>query len=485
MKARTVLVLALVVAALGAFLWFVERDLPSSEERTELSRRLLPVESAAISAVTLEWDGRQVRLERAAGGRAEDAESASATGEETWRLAAPEALAGAAADRIEVGRLLSVLAGLETQRELDEVEEAAVGLDAPRGRVIVESAGATYTVEVGADVPAAETVVVARSQNGERRVFVTGRSFVADLERAPGDWRSKEIVSASRDAVERLELISAEGPGVVLERREGRFYLSAPSTDVSDAADAAHAADPAAGDVTEVTDLAAGEEVEALLSDLVSLRVQRFVDDVAAAGGEAALGLAPPRATVAAALEDGGAVRIELGGPVPGGGGAIYGRADGQVFEAVTQLAERAARPADEWRSRAWTELRSFEIQRVEIRAAGGEPLRLERDGGDWQRDGGAVSYTEVSDLLFAITDARAAEIPGGDGGGAAVGEPILTVILAAEGGGEEVLTLYPAADGGHPARSSARASGVVLPAEAVEEIEEAVAALRGVPPPE
>ena len=44
MKPRTVVLLALVVAALGAFIWFVERDLPSSEERAERSRKVLPVE---------------------------------------------------------------------------------------------------------------------------------------------------------------------------------------------------------------------------------------------------------------------------------------------------------------------------------------------------------------------------------------------------------------------------------------------------------
>jgi hypothetical protein len=58
---------------------------------------------------------------------------------------------------------------------------------------------------------------------------------------------------------------------------------------------------------------------------------------------------------------------------------------------------------------------------------------------------------------------------------------PLLTVRLASEEGEEETLTLYPAlGDGGdHPARSSARASGLLLPASAVTGLTEALEAVR------
>ncbi|KAB2960110.1 MAG: class I SAM-dependent methyltransferase, partial [Thermoanaerobaculia bacterium] len=65
MKPRTLAVLAAVVASLGAWVWFWEREQPSSEERRRLERRVFRLEADQITALTVEWKGRTVRLERA------------------------------------------------------------------------------------------------------------------------------------------------------------------------------------------------------------------------------------------------------------------------------------------------------------------------------------------------------------------------------------------------------------------------------------
>jgi hypothetical protein len=55
MKPRTLLVLAVLAAGLGAFIWFVDRDLPSSEERAELGKKLFPeLEADEVTAVEIE-----------------------------------------------------------------------------------------------------------------------------------------------------------------------------------------------------------------------------------------------------------------------------------------------------------------------------------------------------------------------------------------------------------------------------------------------
>ena len=65
MKPRTLLVLTLLVAGLGAFVFFYERDLPSTEERVELAKKVLRIDDGdAVASVLIEWDGSEVRLER-------------------------------------------------------------------------------------------------------------------------------------------------------------------------------------------------------------------------------------------------------------------------------------------------------------------------------------------------------------------------------------------------------------------------------------
>jgi hypothetical protein len=489
-KPRVVLILAALVAALAAFIWFVERDLPSSEERLERGRKVLPVETDEVTAVVLEWGGETVRLERLPGPDSEG--TGAGDGDEgggelgasfDWRLTAP--LAGRA-DRALVESLLAALTGLEKGRTLEDAERSEVGLEPPRGRVTLVSADGERTLEVGAEVPASGNVLVALV--GEPEVWVTPRSFTAQLEREPGEWRSREILAVTQDRISRLRLwrAGAEAPVVLVRREGGRFHLEEP-----------------------FADLAAPERVEQALSDLVTLRAQRFLDGGQGGTPEPAeLGLEPPRALVEIEVEGGEAIRVELGAPVDPGagagpdpgaeapGGAIYARVGGQLFEAVTDLDEAAARPAEEWRSPAWTDLRSYEVDRVEVAVPGDPELVLVREGVDWRRGEETVSYTAASDLLFALTGAEGELAPATEGASspAAEGassraaevpqdEPVLTVRLVTGEGGEETLTLYPERDGSFPARSTVRSATVLLPAEAVAEVREALEAARTAEP--
>lgn len=499
MKPRTVVVLALVVAVLGAFIWFVERDLPSSEERAERSRKVLPVEPEEVEAVVVEWGSERVRLERVVAGG--DQDGGGGDGEEDgtgggldpdeWRITEP---LQARADRSAVDGLLTAVTGLDKERTIEDADPAEVGLAEPRGRVTLVTGDGERTLRVGLDVPASENVLVSLAEEPE--VHVTARSFIARLERRPGEWRSKDVFAVARDDVTRVRLRAAADGGertVVLARGEGgQFHLEEP-----------------------VSDVAAADAVDRLLSDLVTLRAQRFLDGTgdrpADAGAEAQpesapdpadFGLEPPRAVVEAELRDEGEpLRVELGAAVEGGGQAVYARAGDQLFETVTDLDEAAARPAREWRSRSWTELRSFDVDRIEASGPEGEPtLVLTRDGTDWKRGGETIPYTAGSDLVFAVTDADG-ELA--DGVRKDLGEPLVLFELVSREGREVTLTLFPGreapagtapeGDGGggegeaggrvHPARSSAREALLVLPADTVDEILQSLEEVRTAEP--
>jgi hypothetical protein len=487
-RGRSLLVLLAVVLALAAFIWFYERELPGSEERKAQARRLIPgLEVAEVTAFEVESGGERVRIERVGPRAAEEAddEEAEASADDEaaaladggeWRIAAPERFAGARADRVAVEGLLSSLAAVERGRQLDDFDRQALGLAEPRARLAIErGAGEPIALAIGADLPASSEMVVLREDAGE--AHLVDRTILQDVTRAAGAWRSREMFPASREQVSRLTLDGGQGgaggdgggdgTAVVLERAERGFRLVRP-----------------------VADLADPDAVNQLLGALVRLSAERFVDldqaDQADQDDPGELGLAPPRGRIVAELAGGlPPVEIEVGAPRPEGDGHTF-RVGRQVFVAESALADALGRPPGEWQSPALTDLELYRVDAVTVDGADGR-LELARRGTDWRRGGETISYTPVSDLLFALIEARAEEIV--PRGAAEPGEPQLTVELAAGAAGEEaaaerqVLAFHPAAVGLVPVTVSGRRFLLLVPETAVEAIRAALAQVRAAPP--
>ena len=455
MKPRTLALLALLVGGFAAFIWFYERELPGTEERKQRAGRALTFEAGDLVALDIEWQGRKLRLERAEpeAAPAGDDAGAGAPPAAEWRIAEPFA---GRADRAAVERLAGDLARLEVTRTLDGAQRRDVGLEPPRGRVTWKTKSAQGTLEIGGQVPASQNVVVAASTR-EGLAVVPGW-FVADLDKPPGDWRAREALDVPREAIERLRLLPAAGPAVELVRGAGGFALAAPFADAADR-----------------------DRVDPLVSDLVALRAEKFLD--APLAPEAEAGLARP----AGRIEIGVAgrpqpVAVELGAEVAPGGNR-YVRLGAQVFEAKTALAEALARTPEEWRARSWASFESFRIEKLKVADAQGG-FELVRDGVDWKRDGARIGYPEVGDLLYALTSAKADRVVPPPGAAAyPAAAPTLTVTLVDGDGREEVLTLHAGGPDGVPARVSGRDVVLLLPGRAADEVIGKIAAIRAAQP--
>lgn len=520
MRPRNLLILLVLVLALGAFLWFVERDLPGSEEREKLADKVLPqLADAELTTLTLEHGETRVRLVREAaaetGDEADEADDEATAADDSaaaeWRIAEPPSLAGRRADRGSVDALISALSGLTKERDVEDVDPAAVGLDAPRARVVVEPAeGGAVTLDVGGDVPASRGMVVGVTtaaagggeEAGEMRAYIVDRSILDDLTRAPGDWRAKDLFPAARGDVRRLSVQGEAGTVVLARGDDGAFRVVQPLEDRADR-----------------------DAVDALLGTLVGLRAESFVDD-ADETHAAGLGLEPPRGVVVAGLDDGSEVRVEVGGEVggeasseagrTGGGGATYLRVGDQVVTSSADLGEALQRAPGEWPSHRLTDLRLFEIDRLTVRDAGedgesedgesgGGEMTLRRDGADWTRDGEKISYTPVSDLLYLLTDSRAERVlPLAE---LRLRAPDLTLVLATDAdqavgddgtggddsgdhdtGGEQPtgyeIRFHPARDGEPvPVTVSGRDAVLLVPAPTVAQIRDQLATLRAAEP--
>lgn len=447
-KPRTLLVLLVLVAGLGAFVWLKERKMPSSTERVELGKRLFGSEEKDVTALVLEVGSTTVRLEREAaadkaGSDEKDEVEPAFPSPGRWSLTTPLA---APADGAEVSRVLGSVLGLEKQRTLEDFDPAELGLASPRARVTVETTKQKKTMVVGAQVPQSDSMVV--TLEGSDEAFVVPSFVFADLGKAPGDWRDKALVRGQRDEVESVRLIPEVGPQLLLAKRNGEFWLESP-----------------------ITDRAARDVVDRLLTDLTALKATSFVDEPKPAEE---LGLAPPAGTFQ--VQFAGAAQ-----PVVIAVGALrHVRVDERLALTDTDLLPYLGKPLSEWRSLAWSGLDSWQVESVTVEDQAGK-LELRREGGNWLRDGVEVPYTPVGDFLAAISEAKAESV--GEVNPLFSGKAPLTLTLKGKEEKSETLGLFEAIDGTTPAVVSSRPVTLQLPASAVEEIRTKLADLRAAQP--
>lgn len=453
MKPRTLLVLLVLVLGLGAFIWFYERELPSSEERVKIGKKVFnELQEDEVTAVAIDSAKGAVRLERAGPAKPVKVKKGGVSPEPAveWRIARPFA---SRADSFAVDRLLQAVAGLEKTRTLDAVDPKAVGLDRPRATVRLTTGAGERVLRLGAEVPPGGTLIA--GVEGRKAAYVVSDSILAEVEKPPGEWRDRLVFRGEREAIQRIALTGAAGGPVVLVRRPDGFWLEHPFADRADRG-----------------------LVDGLLSDLTGLTAERFLD-----GSQLP---SKPVESVEVAFSGGAApVRIELGGPVTGGaapegqpsGELSYARAGGTVFEVRTRLAEAARRPPAGWRSLQLSALQIHQIDSVTVRDGGGA-MELTRAGTDWKRDATVISYLPVSDLLFAVVGARADRLLG-TAGLSVPAAPALTFELRTRDAGRETVTLYPPGPGGAPARASGRETVLMLPADTFQKIQARVKEVR------
>jgi hypothetical protein len=458
MKPRTLLILLVLVLGLGAFIWLYERKLPSSEERETLGKKVFALEKGDVTAVAIEASKGAVRLERshapkpAKGTKEGEAEPAA-----DWRLIRPLA---ARADTFAVDRLLDAVTALQKTRTLDDVDPKAVGLDRPRATVRLTTKDGEKVLRIGAEVPPGGSTIA--GVEGRKGAYVVSDAILSEVDKAPGEWRDHQVFRGNREAVQRITLSGGpEGP-VVLARRRGGFWMERP-----------------------VADRADRDLVDGLLSDLTGLTADRFLDGPQ---NLTAFGLNPPKSAVDVVFADGTPpARVELGTAVTGpaapegqpSGELAYGRVGQTVFEVRTRLGESVRRAPVDWRA---LQLSVFEVHDVDsaIVRDGGTAMPLTRSGTDWKRGDTLISYLPVSDLLFAVTGARAQKVLDGAEAQAALrAKPLLTFELHGKDLGEERLTLYPVIPGGVPARVSGRDVVLLLPADTLQQIQAKVKEVR------
>ncbi len=454
MQQRTLLILGSLVLVLAVFILIFERDLPSTDERSELEARVLPLEGDTIDQLTLEWGQQRTLLVRQ-WPTTDTADPATASpAKSQWLLTEPTT-ARASASQVET--LLTKLLELRHQRLLENLDRGAAGLEVPRGRLRVSSGDQETVLEFGPAVPAAQALLVAIT--GRPEIYQISDSLIVDLERPSGDWRDPQILGLERSEIDYLTLEHA-GERVSLRRQGERFWLDSPLQDRADR-----------------------DAVAGLLAAVVGLRAESFLDRLPAT---LELGFDSSADLLEVATTDGQIWRVTLGSLAPSG--HRYGRllaespsSGGLTFETAAQLDNSFARSAADWRSPVWSALESYQITAFKLHDGAGV-MSFELRDGDWHRGEEALDYALVSDLLFLVTAARAERLldqAQATAAGLGQGTAALEIELVSRDLDQQTLRLWQPIGEAAAAADGERSTWLMIETATAQQILDAASALR------
>jgi hypothetical protein len=206
MRFRTTLILLLVLAGLGAYLYWVER--PREQKEAE-AKKLFSLKADDIVEVHLRFQDREILLRKSG---------------ETWRLVQP---IDAPADEITVKNLLNTIAECEVKRELEDAADLKqFGLDPPFVTLEVKLKDRTLpAVAVGKNTPVGFSAYLQRLD--DKKVRLTTSAFRAGLDKQVKDVRDKAILNFTDDDVQRFSVVRADGT-ITLARKDGQWTIEQP-----------------------------------------------------------------------------------------------------------------------------------------------------------------------------------------------------------------------------------------------------------------
>jgi hypothetical protein len=193
MKFARLLIAALVLAALGGFVWWSNKSEAAKAAKPDpkAAPKILELKEADIKQIEIRHrDGETTVVKKDDGGK--------------WSITSPAPLA---ADQSAVGAITSAVTGLSADRVVDENASnlPSYGLDPARVTVIFTMAdGKTRTVRIGEDTPTEGNTYA--MVDGDKRLFTIATFGKTSLDKQSKDLREKHLLPFDQDKVSRVEL---------------------------------------------------------------------------------------------------------------------------------------------------------------------------------------------------------------------------------------------------------------------------------------
>ena len=215
MKPRSLVVAAVLLAALSGAVWYAKKHpaSTSSAPGSSTTVKVVDIPAAQLQQVTVKKkDGSQISLKRENG---------------KWQIIQPQAYQ---ADQDAVSSLISALAPLNADSVVEEkaTDTAKYGLTAPSMTVALGlSNGKTETIEFGDEAPAGSLVY---AQHGsEPKIFALASSTKTSFDKSVNDLRDKRLLTFNTDKLTSVELDSKKGPVSFAKNNQGDWQIVKPA----------------------------------------------------------------------------------------------------------------------------------------------------------------------------------------------------------------------------------------------------------------
>jgi hypothetical protein len=398
-----ILVLAVAVAALGAYLYFYE--VPQAE-REGKKEKLVAVDEDAVTGITLVYPDREIELRK---------------DDKGWRVTRP---VDAPADETVVKSLVNTVTDAEVQKTLDELPKdlASFGLETPTVtvRLAVKDGAQPPAVAVGKNTTIGAKTYVRKGD--EPKLYLTTTSIGFGLNKQVKDLRDKQLLTFKDEDVSRVEIKPADGAAVALVRKEKDAWTVEPGD---------HPADPT--------------EVRSYLSSLRATRAVDFPDDTPA--DLAKYGLAEPRLAVTVATGKDGAPTQALligGETMEGTQKQVYAkRADLPTVYSLGEWSfKNLGKTAGQFRDKTVLGFDPARVGKAVIERKDGAGVTMVRGDGGWQvvaADGKKPKESAIAGFLDDVRELRGADIaaePASDLSGFGLDAPDVRVVLTDKEGG-------------------------------------------------
>ncbi len=194
MRLRTTLILFLICAGLGGYLYFFDQKLPTTDELQEKSKLVFQVKSSDVEKLQFQTAGSQILCERKEN-----------TGQ--WWVTQP---LNAKADPSTIDTLLSRLESLEKWSDLGKAQSSDYGLQSPQNEILFWVRGKQEKLSFGNKAAIGNQRYAAA---GDGTVFLIDEGSVGIFNKELFDFRDKTLLEGSVPQV--TEITVRKNGGVV------------------------------------------------------------------------------------------------------------------------------------------------------------------------------------------------------------------------------------------------------------------------------
>jgi len=405
---RSTIALVVVLAGLGAYVYFVTWKLPEGGADASATKKKKVF--AGLDAAKIE----EVKVSTAAG------ESTTAKKEAGgWQLTAPLA---AKADESELSSITSALTSADMVRVVDEnpTDLNAYGLLTPRIEVDFKAAGDKdyKKLLVGEKTPTGADMYARR--NDEKKVFLIPAMHETSLNRTTFDLRDKVLLKVDREKLDGIE-VTAGGKTLALAKDASEWKIKKP--------------------IETKADFGAAE---GLVGRLQALQMKSIAADAPTPADLKKYGLDKPEATVN--LNSGSSrATLVVGGKAAEG--TLYARdlSKPAVVTIEAALLDELKKGADDYRRKDLFEFRPYNATHIEL-SHDGKTIVLDRQKGQgenapdkWHRaaPAGDIDKDKMDGLLSKLSNMRAASFVDSTAK-AGTDKPALTVTVKFDDGKKE-----------------------------------------------